>query len=142
MGCKQIHKKTGREGQGVVEGPKPAVRPLGQTDHDCGAESGGKDEARLKSVDSVNWHQWREMAGRATGPGVFLRVQYQPRKKGHDNRICRARGNVSGYNELRNVNSSCFSASVSSRKCRVTCSASSLCRSMAFSSVKDRRSCM
>jgi hypothetical protein len=77
-----------------------------------------------------------------TGLGYFFRVQYQPRKKGHDNRICRARGNVSGYNELRNVNSSCFSDSVSSRKCRVTCSASSLCRSMAFSSVKDRRSCM
>jgi hypothetical protein len=41
----------------VVEGPKPVVRPLGQTDHDCGAENGRKDEAQLKPADGVNWHQ-------------------------------------------------------------------------------------
>ena len=69
----------------MVEGPKPVVRPLGQTDHDCGAESGGKDEAWLKpAVVSIG------IKG-GTGREVFLRVQYQPRKKGHDNRICRAR---------------------------------------------------
>jgi hypothetical protein len=51
-------------------------------------------------------------------------------------------GKFSSYNELRKVNNSCFSWSVSSRKVWDTCSASPLCRSMAFSRVRDRRSCM
>jgi hypothetical protein len=49
---------------------------------------------------------------------------------------------TASYNEFRNVNNSCFSCSVSSLKRRDTCSASPLCRSMAFSRVNDRRSCM
>jgi len=75
---------------------------------------------------------------------VSLRAQYPLRKEATTIGFAVTGGKVrtAGYNEFRNVNNSCFSSSVSSLKRRDTCSASPLCRSMAFSRVKDRRSCM
>jgi hypothetical protein len=102
----------------------------------------GSLTSRMPLVPRFSRWRFQSSTECPTAATVLLRVPDPPRRAGHDNRICRARRNVSSYNELRNVNSSCFSGRVSSRKRRDTCSASPRCRSMASSSVRDRRSCM
>ena len=91
----------------------------------------------LKLADGANWHPvWARLF-----LWYFFELNTSKKKKGTTGDAV-PRWNVSSYNELRNVNSCCFSGAVSSRKRLDTCSASPLCRSMAFSTVKDRRSCM
>lgn len=92
---------------------------------------------QLKLVDGVSWRQVRTRLPF----GCFIELNTRSERGARPSAAAPQR-NVSSYNELRNTNISCFSRSVSSRNRRDTCSASPLCRSMAFSSVKERRSCM